>query len=97
MTCQTELANAQDEERDVARLLNPFDGPGPRRPKKLVDGALRSLGDGPPAGGPSSYSKVLFITTLPEGFIWKRSTDPLPFLAEIWFVKPLRFFVTYYK
>ena len=54
MTCQTELANAQDEERDVARLLNPFDGPGPRRPKKLVDGALRILGDGPPAGGPSS-------------------------------------------
>jgi len=48
--------NPQDEERGVARLLNPFDGPGTRRPKKLVDGALRSLGDGPPAGGPSRRS-----------------------------------------
>ena len=51
----------------LARLLNPFDGPGPRRTKKLVDGALRSLGDGPPAGGPSSYSKVFFITSPPQG------------------------------
>jgi hypothetical protein len=41
--------NPEDEERGLARLLNPFDGPGTRRPKKLIDGALRSLGDGPPA------------------------------------------------
>ena len=30
--------NAQDEERGVARLLNPFDGPGTRRPKNLLMG-----------------------------------------------------------
>jgi len=40
----------------LARLLNPFDGPGTCTPKKLVDEALRSLGDGPPAGGPSQRS-----------------------------------------
>ena len=38
------MANPKDEERVLARPLNPFDGPGPRRPKKLVDVALRSLG-----------------------------------------------------
>jgi hypothetical protein len=47
-------ANPQDEERGVARLLDPFDGPGTRRPYNFLMGALRSLGDGPPAGGPSS-------------------------------------------
>jgi len=40
--------NAQDEERGVARLLDPFDGPRTRRPMTLVNYALRSLGDGPP-------------------------------------------------
>jgi len=49
------MSNPQDEERGVARLLDPFDGPETRRPKKLIDGARRSLGDGPPAGGPSIY------------------------------------------
>jgi hypothetical protein len=52
----------------LARLLHPFDGLGTRRPKNSLTGALRSLGDGPPAGGPSSYSKVFFITLFPEGF-----------------------------
>jgi hypothetical protein len=42
------------EARGVERLLHPFDGPGTRRPKTLLTGALRSLGDGPPTGGPSN-------------------------------------------
>ena len=30
----------------LARLLDPFDGPGICRAKKLVEAALRSLGEG---------------------------------------------------
>ena len=48
----------------MARLLDPIDGPGTRRPKNLLMGALRSLGDGPPAGGPFAATQSPRTPTL---------------------------------
>jgi hypothetical protein len=45
------LANAQDEERAIACLLDPFDGLGTPMSDILVYIALRSLEDGPPIEG----------------------------------------------
>jgi hypothetical protein len=46
--------NAQDEKRDLARLLDPFDGPGPTGLKNSMMWRSAAWVMGWPAGGPSS-------------------------------------------
>lgn len=36
----------------------------------------------------TSYSKVFCIISLPKGSLWRRSTDHLSFLVDLWFANP---------
>jgi hypothetical protein len=58
------------------------DGPGTRRPKKLVDGALRSLGDGPPAH--QIIQLYILNYNKPDGFQGPKKENAIPFRLPNW-------------
>ncbi len=81
----------------MARLLHPFDGPGTRRPKNFLTEALRSLGVGETTGGPSSYSKVFFVTSPQLVFLGEGNKYYWPIFVDYLVCNPLRFLVTNHK